>query len=220
MKSILTPFQKTILDGICKEKFITDNFYMGGGTALAEFYLHHRYSEDFDFFTENEIPLEDIKKKFSEFCKKLGIKSVELRQIQSAKIFFLKGGKSNEKIKTDFNFFPFPKFGKPKIYKGLKVLSLLDIAICKLDTILTRCKARDFVDLYFIQKENPFDLNYLVKKDEEANFFKIDPVYLASRLLLVEDLHDYPKMVKPFLPEEMIEYFHDLAKSLKPQIVK
>ena len=60
MKSILTPFQKAILEGICQEKFITENFVFGGGTALSEFYLKHRYSEDFDFFTENEIPLEEI----------------------------------------------------------------------------------------------------------------------------------------------------------------
>jgi len=27
---------------------------LSGGTALSEFYLHHRFSEDLDFFSEKE----------------------------------------------------------------------------------------------------------------------------------------------------------------------
>lgn len=218
MKSILTLFQKTILDEICQEKFITDNFYMTGGTALAEFYLKHRYSDDFDFFTENEIPLENIKAKLEKIFNKLDIKSVEYRQIQSAKVFFLKSG-GNEVVKTDFNFFPFTKFGEPKNYKNLKILSLLDIAVSKLDTILTRSKARDFVDFYFIQKKHPFNLDFLLQKLEEKISGKVDPLFLGSCLLKIENLHDYPKMIKKFSPEEMIAYFINLAGGLKKEIV-
>ena len=29
-------------------------FYLTGGTALGRFYLNHRYSEDLDFFVNNE----------------------------------------------------------------------------------------------------------------------------------------------------------------------
>jgi len=55
MKSILTEFQKEVLDVLSKNKFITDNFYLSGGTALSEFYFQHRLSEDLDFFSANEI---------------------------------------------------------------------------------------------------------------------------------------------------------------------
>lgn len=47
---ILTPFQKELLKAIGDSK-LADNFYLTGGTALAAFYLQHRYSEDLDFFT-------------------------------------------------------------------------------------------------------------------------------------------------------------------------
>lgn len=218
MKTILTPFQKNVLDEICGDKFITENFCFGGGTALSEFYLKHRYSEDFDFFTENEIPLEEIKVRLDKIFKKIGAKSVEYRELQSSKIFFLKNGQ-REVVKTDFNYFPYPRFGKMKDYKGLKIASLLDIAISKLDTILTRRKARDFVDFYYIQKEKPFGLEFLLQKLEERSCCKIDPLFLGSCLLKIENLHDYPKMIKSFSREDLIAYFTNLAKDQKKNII-
>ncbi|MDD4310358.1 MAG: nucleotidyl transferase AbiEii/AbiGii toxin family protein, partial [Candidatus Cloacimonetes bacterium] len=35
---------------IAELKEVLDGFYLTGGTALDRFYLHHRYSEDLDFF--------------------------------------------------------------------------------------------------------------------------------------------------------------------------
>jgi len=219
MKSILTPFQKSILDEICREKFITENFVFGGGTALSEFYLKHRYSEDFDFFTENQILFDELRIKLVSLSRKLGIKSVEYREIQSAKIFFLKGNK-REVVKTDFNYFPFPNFSKAKIYKGLRISSLQDIAISKLDTILTGNKARDFVDFYFIQKEHPFNFEFLLRKIEEKFSLKIDPLFLGSRLLQINKLKDYPKMIKNFSSKDLVAYFDELAKDQRNKIVK
>lgn len=49
-KTVLSKNQKDIFTIISKDKIICDNFYLTGDTALAEFYLHHRLSEDLDFF--------------------------------------------------------------------------------------------------------------------------------------------------------------------------
>jgi len=54
-KTILTKTQKEILNYLSKDKDFTSNFYFTGGTALSEFYLQHRLSEDLDFFSEKEI---------------------------------------------------------------------------------------------------------------------------------------------------------------------
>ena len=53
-KTILTSEQLKFLELIRNEKQITKRFYLTGGTALAEFYLKHRLSEDIDLFTEDE----------------------------------------------------------------------------------------------------------------------------------------------------------------------
>ena len=48
--SILSPAQRALLDRLSRSEFTRD-FFLTGGTALAECYLHHRFSEDLDFFT-------------------------------------------------------------------------------------------------------------------------------------------------------------------------
>jgi hypothetical protein len=88
-----------------------------------------------------------------------------------------------------------------------------------LDTILTRNKARDFVDFYFIQKEQPFDLDILLEKLEEKTSWKMDPLFVGSCFLKIEKLQDYPKMIKDFSKPEMIKYFLSLAKAQKEKIV-
>lgn len=218
MKSVLTSFQKSILNGICEEKFITDNFVLGGGTALSEFYLKHRYSEDFDFFTENEVSFENLRIKLETLVKKLGIKSVEYREIQSSKIFFLKSDQK-ETVKTDFNYFPFPSFGKSTRYKGLKIESLLDITVSKLDAILTRSKARDFVDFYFIQKYKNYPLDSLLNLLKNKYRLSVDPLYLGGCFLKIEKLKDYPKMIKKLETEDVIIFFNRLAKQQRKKII-
>jgi len=49
-QTILSKNQKKLLVAIANSKMVTDNFVLSGGTALAEYYLHHRLSEDLDFF--------------------------------------------------------------------------------------------------------------------------------------------------------------------------
>jgi len=49
-RTILSPNQTRLLEIIANDKEICHRFYLTGGTALAEFYLHHRLSEDLDFF--------------------------------------------------------------------------------------------------------------------------------------------------------------------------
>ena len=59
-KTILTPKQSYLVEQAAKNAEITQWYYLTGGTALAEFYLHHRYSEDLDFFSENEVDAQGI----------------------------------------------------------------------------------------------------------------------------------------------------------------
>jgi len=54
-KGLLTPIQRTFISAFST---LPDQvqFYLAGGTALAEYYLGHRLSFDLDFFTA-ELPL-------------------------------------------------------------------------------------------------------------------------------------------------------------------
>lgn len=220
MKSVLTEFQKEVLNALSKDKFITDNFYLSGGTALSEFYFQHRLSEDLDFFTANEINYQMLASNLKPLFKILNIDVVDYQQGIAAKIFFLKKGKT-DKLKTDFNFWAFERTGKGKKYNKLEIDNLFDIAVNKIDTILSREKARDFIDLYFIMK-NTKDFNFsdILKGLKKKYDWVADPLYLATRLMMIRNLHDYPKMLKPFSKEEMVDYFLDLAKMQKSKIIK
>lgn len=51
MTTVLTPLQNKFLGEFFE---LTSDFWLTGGTALSAFYLHHRYSEDLDLFTDKE----------------------------------------------------------------------------------------------------------------------------------------------------------------------
>ena len=80
MNSILSKNQVNTLEKIGKNKFITGNFYLTGGTALAEFYLKHRYSEDLDFFSEQEVDILSLNVFISDLKKEFHISKTDYQQ--------------------------------------------------------------------------------------------------------------------------------------------
>ena len=69
--STLTENQKKILAFIANDEMLCGSFYLTGGTALAEYYLRHRLSEDLDFFAEKEFEPQAI----SAFFKKIEVEA-------------------------------------------------------------------------------------------------------------------------------------------------
>ena len=78
--SILTVRQQQLLRLFSSNPNIKEHFYLSGGTALAEYYLHHRYSEDLDFFTEKEIDPMSIQVFIKDIKDKAGIKKIDFQQ--------------------------------------------------------------------------------------------------------------------------------------------
>src|SRR3989344_5832659 len=105
--SILTDRQRQFLKLVSENDWLTSNFYLGGGTALAEFYLQHRYSEDLDFFSEQEFDPFFITTIFKKIREKAGIERVAYEQSFNRNLFFL--GLKSESIKTEFTYFPFSR---------------------------------------------------------------------------------------------------------------
>ena len=72
IKTILTKDQQKLLTLFDKEPTLYKRFYLTGGTALTEFYFKHRFSEDLDFFNEEEfslLPLQAFTKKAEKLLK-------------------------------------------------------------------------------------------------------------------------------------------------------
>ncbi|MFA6554411.1 MAG: nucleotidyl transferase AbiEii/AbiGii toxin family protein [Candidatus Paceibacterota bacterium] len=213
MQSILSKNQQNLLSILAKESLITDNFYLTGGTALTEFYLHHRLSEDLDFFSENEFDPQAISTLFKKIQKSAGIKKVSYEQSFNRNLFFLE--LENDSIKTEFTYFPFARIDLKQKLDDLSVDSLLDIAVNKVFTIYQKPRSRDFIDLYCIlQEKKDWTIDDLAKKAQVKFDNFIDPLQLAAQFVKCQELKDYPTMIKKIDEKDWQSFFMNEAKRL------
>lgn len=128
--------------------------YLAGGTALA-IQIGHRLSVDFDFFTPSEFDN--------------NILSDQLAKIGT----FVVTQKSPNTLLGEFNGVKFSIFtlkysliAQPVKFLGVDLASIQDIAAMKLAAILARSTKKDYIDLYFIDK-NGFSLEKCLSLYEE-----------------------------------------------------
>lgn len=218
-KTILSTNQQRLLKIIGNNKNICQYFYLTGGTALAEFYLHHRLSEDLDFFSEEEVDVQVIFSFLKSVKKVAKLKKIDSQQSFNRNLFFLhlEGG---DVIKTEFTYFPFPRIEKKNKIGGLFVDSLLDIAVNKIFTIYQNPRSRDFIDLYLILQTKKLEIVDLIKKAKIKFDWHVDPLQLASQFLQSKEVRDYPKMIDKIKPEIWQNFFQQEAKKLEAQIIK
>ncbi len=136
---VLKKEQKELLPKIA---IFGNQFYLVGGTAIA-LQLGHRYSIDFDLFC------------FKSFNQNTIIKKLVQQEIEHTILFknfegihFISGG-----VKLTFFEYPFNIPSKIPLHEKLLMPSLLDLAAMKAYALGRRSKWKDYVDLYFILKE-------------------------------------------------------------------
>ena len=217
-KTILTKTQQTLLKELFSQKIIRKYFYLSGGTALSEYYLHHRYSEDLDFFTELEFDPMDIQIVLKTLTKKLAIKKIDYQQSFNRNIFYLHFGSSI--VKTEFTFYPFEHIEAPKDINGVSVDSLIDIAVNKAFTIYQKPRSRDFIDLYLILKKKEWKFTDIRKKARVKFDTPIEPLQLAQALTEVSVLKDFPRLLISLNPKEWQNFWLDQAGLLKSEVLK
>lgn len=215
---ILSKPQKNFLLEISKIAYLRENFYFTGGTALAAFYLMHRYSEDLDFFSEKEVDLANLNVAIALLKKLFNADKIDFEQSYNRNLIFFHFGKVV--LKTEFTFFPFPLIEKGEKQFGLAVDSLLDIAVNKLFTIYQRTNARDYIDLYSICADRGFEISDLVKKARIKFDWHIDPLQLGTQFVKAAEAKDYPKMIRKIREKEWQDFFLKEAKKLKSDILK
>lgn len=219
MTTILSPNQQKVLSALADEKTITDAFILSGGTALAKYYLHHRYSEDLDFFTEQEFDPQAISVLLKRLQKTLGIDSFTFESSFNRNLFFLHV--SDDVIKIEFTYFPFPAIETGTTFKALRIDSLLDIAVNKVFTIYQKPRARDFIDLYYIlHKKNDWNLETLMQKAQIKFDHHLDPLQMSAQILKAEEAEDLPRMIVKIVPEAWRTFCRAEAKKLAQKIVQ
>jgi len=211
-----TPKQQIIFDEFKKSTFLRQNFYFTGGTALSSVYLHHRLSEDLDFFSQDKFDTQPLLALISEWGKKHKFKT-QSQELEVVRIFLLKFP-DGEKLKVDFGYYPYKRLKKGKTIGSAEVDSLLDIAVNKLQTIHQRTAAKDFVDLYFLLKR--FTIWDLMEGVRVKFRIELDPYTIAADCLKVVGFENLPVMLKPLSLKQLQEFYKDLAKKIGMSVVE
>ena len=212
MHPVLTPFQEEILRALAPTG-IGSAFSLTRGTALSAFYLHHRLSEDLDFFTSDEAAMTLVRPSIERASEGLGAR-VEYRRVYSTfldcRIFRPEG----ESVRVDFAVDPPCRLEPPEKDPAYGILldGSLDIACNKMSALFDRHEPKDFVDIFFVDRElYPFrDLLAAARRKHVG----MDAFWLAQSLKKIEKVSVLPRMLKPLRMEEMKEFFLGWAEKL------
>lgn len=222
--SILTALQRRVLTSLFQDDLGQRGYYLTGGTALAEFYLHHRHSDDLDFFTRKQGPLEKDFQRLLDFIPSLGL-TIQSKNPKSTEhlVLFVQATGSHDTLKIEFARDVPARMAQPTVHEGITVDSFEDIATNKICAILSRqpSEPKDFYDLYFILKESPFTLDYLISRarEKEALLDSEEGVLiLAANLLTVQNINLLrelePRIVKPISAQQLRDFLYPLAVEL------
>ena len=214
--SLLTPFQKKIIRKIADSP-LQQEFHLTGGTALAEFYLQHRYSLDLDFFTADPNAVGRVSAVMDEIADRLNAQVTYTRTLGSFLQCFFESAEG-ERVQVDFAQDSPYRLQPLETDKslGVQVESLTDIACNKLSALFDRAEPKDFVDVFFIcQEVMPFE--ELVEKARKKHP-GMDDYWLAVALQRVDQIELLPRMIKPVDIEKMKRFFLEQAAKLMEKI--
>lgn len=209
---ILTPLQKTFILKF-SESPLQETFFLTGGTALSAFYLQHRLSDDLDFFTESAGEVRQILPWVERTSRGLNLKLEIRRQSQSfADCFFQTP--EGETLRIDFApDSPF-RFEKTILRPECKIYidNLTDIACNKLSALYDRAEPKDFVDVYFLDREGlPFP--ELLEKAKKKHV-GLDDYWLAQAFQRIQEVEKLPRMLKPIELETLKNFFNEWGRKL------
>lgn len=217
-QTILTKEQLGALAEIGKSD-IAKLFYLTGGTALSEFYLRHRFSDDLDFFTDAEsFPQIEVEALVEKIRAAIGASDVNYRRLYDRRIFFFPC--ETGELKIEFTYYPFSSINPREKHSGILVDSFEDIVAGKWMALMDRIEAKDFVDFYFLIKEKKISLGAIRKLVKQKFNLSLEAATMGSELAKVRALDKLPRMIKPLTLDELKIFFADQSKSLEGELFK
>lgn len=215
----LTSTQQRFLEAFFQDTDESEPFYLSGGTALAGFYLHHRYSDDLDFFTRSESAVSGADLRVTRAAALTGLVVERVERRPGFSQFFFAGDSTAEHrlVKLDVVSDPEPYPAAPQRFERILVDALLSIAVNKV-AIISRDEAKDYVDLYVILQETPYRLTDLIPLAKQK-LLGLDEWAIADkfrRVRRVMNVAEFLKsyMVKPVDWRALVQYYEDRAEEL------
>jgi len=195
---ILTENQKKLLPLI---KDFSKNYFLVGGTAIA-LHIGHRYSIDFDLFTNKTVYPAVIKKKI--YGKKYKIEKHLYEEEGQA--HYIIGG-----VKITFYSYPYILKNFTKFSDIIRIPDLLTLSAMKVFAISERNKWKDYVDLYYIFREH-FTVEQVIEKTKDQ-FSEYNERLFFEQLAYFDDI-DYSEKVEYTGKEPSTKEIKNFLKSL------
>ena len=158
---------------------LENSFYLTGGTALHRFYYNLRYSDDLDFFSNNDMLFSESVTGILDSCYKNGI---EYQRVVQAKDF--QRVIIEELLQLDFVNDRVHREGKSNVITGFRIDNKLNILTNKIVAVLNRDEEKDIFDLFAISYNESFNWGTVL---EIAN-----KKALVDRGFLIERLNEFP----------------------------
>lgn len=181
-------------------------FYLAGGTALS-LQLGHRQSVDLDLFS----PTEDIPSIRARLEESLSALKPELSDASWGNLVF-----TAKNVRVGFFGYGYALLKPLMEDENLRLASIEDIALMKMDALLSRANRKDFYDLYFISQKVPLKslLDLAPKKYPSVRDFEVQ---VTKRLVYFESAdHDPdPTLLQPVSWDAVKNYFTEEAKSIE-----
>lgn len=206
----ITENMRLVLNGFSQSK-IGNRFYLAGGTALS-MQIGHRLSFDLDFFS----PTEDIPTLRTGLENALAPFHGTLADSSWGNLVYLVKG-----VRVSFYGYGFPLIAPMIESEGIRLASVEDIALMKLDAMLSRAARKDFYDLYFICKKISL-LQIFDKAPQKYPSVRDFEAQTTKRLVYFDNAENEsePALVDSVSWQVVKEYFITQAKEIEQSWLK
>jgi len=179
---------------------VEDIFYLTGGTALSRFYQEKRYSDDLDFFTNDNnrfnIAVRSIKFAIEKEYKL--IIEVESKDF----IRFLVDGH----LQLDFVNDRVYRYAKSINIKNIQVDNIENILANKLTAVVGRDNPKDVFDIYLIYKFYDFDWKHILEIAHKKSVFASEDLLTRLKTFPISLLKNINLIDNSFLDDFVEEY--------------
>lgn len=196
-----------------------EHFYLTGGTALAEFFLGHRYSYDIDLFTTEENLLTPFCRVLEQRAKRNRLALSTVRRFGSFVEYLMEASDSSFLIQIAVDT-PY-RFGGPLLSEhGVWVNDWDDLKVDKLLAFYGRAEPRDAIDLYFILEREPLDTLTSLAAQKDPSFDRYWFAVACQRVQAFPDaLSEWPvQMVIPVDPIMVKQRFEQIALQIMREL--
>ncbi|MFQ5455311.1 MAG: nucleotidyl transferase AbiEii/AbiGii toxin family protein [Nitrospirota bacterium] len=212
--------QREVLISLLANPTIEESFFLTGGTALSVFYLHHRLSDDLDFFTLNSLDLAEIDFWIKRMWTGEGVKIKDSPNflsylIKETKVDFVIDALSNREDREKILF---------ENRHNLLVDTINNIVSNKFCTIVSRIEPKDFIDFYFIQKLFPkMDIEQIYNNARIKEAIFDDPPTAAFQIeegiaFLKNNKTIFPQILMDFDIHDFFEFYDNVINWLYQRV--